>query len=456
MNNNLDKLINPIILNEYITDQKITGKWGEVSWLFHIYRNRYFKKGLNLISLCYFVMGKPDELYSKQRGRTQKNYEIEYQKKIEKYINGLKNIIKKNKTIKLYTTIRIYCDYSSIHLVEPFLRNKYVEIYYYFFPNFFNKNTLLHHQFFGTLTRYLPLFKLPNHNDGDWNSTIVLDIDTIFKDEPPVMKFFINKKNTPNLLFWNTSCKYLSQRLIFSSVIPPYFTVMSGLIMQKKPQDFEVFSDFLNNCLLKDCPKYEKMLKQYLQVDLNKRVFKGKLEYGVDEYFINNHFLQKCYIDKNSPFLEVFIREKGIPLSSWILTIRTYKPEFKDPELAMKFYHFLLATFSKDFEIPKYNSIYELIEIIYNELFHNPKYFNVQYKKENYEKLYEVVKKIGPEKLGMPKNIMQCLKRFTNFHPDDMVIKLVKPKPKYPDFSEKIVDIIKIKTPNTPKEPNSN
>jgi len=445
MNKNLiNKILKPIPITEFITEEKILDKWNNLESLFIIYRNRYFKKGLNLISLCYFLIDKPDELYAKQRGRSLKEYEEEHKKKIQKYNDGIKTIIKKNKKNKLFTTIRIYCDYSSIKQVEPFLRNKFVEIYYYFIPNFFNQTSLVHHGFFGTLMRYLPLFKLTKHNEGEWNTTIILDIDTIFKDEPPIMKYFINKKKTPNLLFWNTNCKYLSPRLIWSNTTPPYFTVMSGLIMQKRPQDFKIFSDFLNNCLLKDCPSYEKMLKLYLQTNLNKRILKGKLEYGVDEYFINNFFLKKCYIEENKEFLETFIRENGLPIKSWLLTMRTYNPEIKDEKLLTEFLHFVITIFSVDFKIPPYKNLQELLDIIFKEFFHNPKYFTVKYPKEVYEKLYKVVEKIGPEKLNMPKSILQCLKRSTENYPDDIIIKLVKPNPKYPEFKETFVEKIRI------------
>ena len=105
---------------------------------------------------------------------------------------------------------------------------------------------------------------------------------------------------------------------------------------------------------------------------------------------------------------------------------------------------FIIKTFTIDFTIPKYVTVYDLIEIIYNELFHNPKYFNIYYKKSDYVKLYKIVKKIEPKTLEMPDNILFCLKRYTDYYPKDMVVKIVKPNKKYPNFTEDIYDFIKI------------
>ena len=440
----LGKIMMPMEIIGNIVNERILGKWGNIPYFFNIYRNRYFKKGINLISLSYFSMDKPDALYAEQRGIKLEEYEKVYKKKKERYINGLKTIIKKNKKEKLYTTIRIYCDYSSIELVKNFLRNKYVEVYYYFIPPFFDYEKMVHFQFYGTLMRYLPLFKIKYHNNNEWENTIILDVDTIYKDEPPIIRYFINKKKLSNLLFMNTSCNYLSPRIGHFNTNLPYFSIMSGLIIQKKTQDFKIFINFLNNCLLKKCYHYETFLQKYLLTNLNNRVFNGKLEYGVDEYFINIYFLKKLYIDKNNNFLEVFIKEKKFPLNNWIINIKKYQIKFSHPKVVEKFLKFIIKTFTIDFTIPKYVTVYDLIEIIYNELFHNPKYFNIYYKKSDYVKLYKIVKKIEPKTLEMPDNILFCLKRYTDYYPKDMVVKIVKPNKKYPNFTEDIYDFIKI------------
>ena len=441
--NDLNNIMNPIKMNEHISEEKIIDKFGDINCYFHIYRNKYFKKGINLISVSYFLMENVDEIYSKQKGKTVEQHQLEHHKKIQLYFNGLKTIIKKNKNINLFTTIRIYCDISTAKYVESFLFDKFVEVYVYYFPDFFDTKKMVHFGFFGTLIRYLPLFNLQYHNNGDWKSTTILDIDTIFKDEPKVMKYFLNKKETPNLLFWNKNCYYLTPRLAWMDINPPYFSIMSGLIMQKVPQNFEIFSDFLNNCLLKHCPQYEKMLSKYLQINLNKRIFKGKLEYGVDEFFINTYFLNKFYIQSNQEFLEVFIRDNGFPLKEWFLTLKLYKQPINNPKLLTEFLLFILAIFTKDFKLPPYKNVNDLIDIIYNEFFGNQKYYNMKYPQKFYEKLVEVVEKIGPQEINMPENILICLKRSVKLFPNDIIIKSVKPHPQYPKFSEKIINKIR-------------
>ncbi len=44
----------------------------------------------------------------------------------------------------------------------------------------------------------------------------------------------------------------------------------------------------------------------------------------------------------------------------------------------------------------------------------------------------------------MPKKILFCLERFVDSHPEDIVIKIVNPNPKYPEFTEKLLDKIRI------------
>lgn len=443
----LQKIMNPIQMNEHINEENISGKWGEVKWFFHIYRNRYFKKGVNLISLNFFMMENIDEVYSAQKGKTLENHKKNHIEKIKKYTIGLDKIIRNNKKINLYTTVRIYCDVTSAHLVEKYLRNKYVEIYVYFFPDFFDSNNLIHYGFFGTLVRYLPLFKLEKHNEGEWNTTTILDIDIKYFDEPILMKYFMNKKQTPNIMFRNRACYYMIPRLKYMNLELPYFSVISNFIIQKQPQKLEIFTDFLNNCLLKSCPQYDKLLVQYFdfksnkKINLSKRPLQGKLEYGVDEYFINAYFIKKCYFDNNKEILEVFVRDNRFQFYEWISYLKNEK--IKNPELLEKFL-LVLMKISVDKTITGYKNIGELIEKINNYLyFGNKEHFKKEYSDSYFKQIYDIISKIGPDKLNMPDNILLCLKRYTNKVNDKLVVRIVKPNPKYPEFKEDIFSIIR-------------
>jgi len=77
----LGKIMMPMEIIENIVNERILGKWGNIPYFFNIYRNRYFKKGINLISLSYFSMDKPDALYAEQRGIKLEEYEKENKKK---------------------------------------------------------------------------------------------------------------------------------------------------------------------------------------------------------------------------------------------------------------------------------------------------------------------------------------------------------------------------------------
>ena len=444
---NKKRLFEPLT-NNY-QEKMINGDWDGIKWFFHIYRSNNFKKGDNLISVSYFIKHSADDIYSYQRGKkNKKNYEKEHEEKIKKYEKGIKDIIEESKKLSLNVNVRIYCDITSIHNVEKFLVYDNIELYFYIFPDFFDIKNLCHYGFFGTLIRYFPLFKLDFHNNEEYFTTTIMDIDTNFYNEGLLMNFYINKlksdKNLPNIIYKNRACYYVSPRVIHMDLDTIYFSVISSFIIQHKPQPFDCFIDFIKNCLIKPCKKFEYLLEKYLPFNLTKRPLGGRLEYGVDEFFMNVFFMKKNYFDKNLPILEIFLSDKSFGVNEWLYELLSASNlKIKNPDLVIKFLFLVVKLFfPKNYKVPKFNDVYELIKIIGNE-FYDKKYYTKVYPENKYRKVIDFVEKYGPEELNMPKQILVCLERSIERNPFKTIIRIVKPDPVYPKFKEEFFDEVK-------------
>jgi len=143
---NLKKIVSPIHLNN-ITMERFQGRWDNVQWMFNIYKNSQFKKGKNLVSLSYFLLREIDDVYSFARGKKLEEYKKEHAQKIQTYNKGLKTIINTCSKSNLDITVRIYCDITTIDLLQDFLRFPNVELFYYFIPKLFEGETMSHYGF---------------------------------------------------------------------------------------------------------------------------------------------------------------------------------------------------------------------------------------------------------------------------------------------------------------------
>ena len=438
----VDKILNPIRKNVHLTSEVIYGNWDDIKWGFNIFRNKEFKAGKNLVVFSFFLLKEVTNVYSFQR-KEKENFKSVYDEKLRSYFRGVKSIIKNSKKANLDITVRIYCDITTARNVAKYLFEKNVEIFVYYFPQFFDHKDLVHFSFFGTIVRYLPLFKIKKHNDDNWNTVTITDIDTPFINELKLLRYYLeNQENLPNIFFRNKSCYYLIPRLIFLKMKPPCFSIISSFILQRKPQDPNILIHFLSQCLLLSCQEYNNVVKKYIPLNLSKQPLKGRLEYGVDEYFINFHFLKKAYIDENKDLLEAFIKDKDNIFYRWITLLESYKPTFKKPELVETFIKIAVKLFfSENYKLPEYKNTNELIKIFSDE-YKKQDILLTKTTKDKYEKLIEVIKKIGPENLFMPDTIFPCIERQPYLISNENVIRIVKPNPKYPDFVETNVKII--------------
>jgi len=436
-------------MQENITNEKLIGKWGKINYFFNIYKNKKFSKGTNLISLSFFMLKEVDELYAYQRRKTSKEeFAQQHKEKVKKYLSGIDNIIDKVKNQEIDYTIRIYCDITTIKYLQKYLTQTNIELYMYFFPQFFVND---HHiGFFGTLMRYLPLFKLENHNEREWTTTTVMDLDIDFTNELAVMKYYLNRIKmghiVPNLLFQTGSCYFTNTRQKYIKMYPSVFAIISSFFMQRDVQDFGIFRDFLEDLLKDKFYDYNRVLDLYLGDKKKGRLMKGRLEYGVDEYFINKIFLQKLYLDKNEPFFEVLVgNTMGYGLVQWLSDLRMENRKIENPQLLEQFLKVYVAFFMPDYEIQPYKNIKDMIEQI-GEDSYRMKIMWKQLDVRKFDKLIEIIKKIKPYNLNMHKNMIVCMERSLKFPHNKVSIILVRPIGKYPRYEEKLVNVINIKS----------
>lgn len=417
-----------IDINLY-NEKVIFGEWYNIKYRFHILRNNNFKKNKNLISASLFKLPYVDEVYASQKNISLEELRREHQSKSNGYITGLNNIILKTNDIN----IRIYCDNTSVSIVEKYLNNKNVEIVYFYFEQFYNFESDCHYGFFGTLMRYIPLFNFDEF-DNKWDNVIVIDLENNFYNVRKLINNFL-KKSVTNLIFWSRPCYYLSSRVYAMEHDFKKFSIISSFLMQKKQQDKKIFQSFLLNLLIGD-DVYDRTLRKYLNIDFSIRYFGGRLEYGVDEYFINYYFFNECYIKKNLPFNIIFSRDVAGGILEWIKNIRFSLPKktIKNPDITKKFLEIIIEIFfPKNMILPEDN--------IDNQIYWTAeKYYllNLQYlqrkidQTDEINKLYNKILEKEFNELdlyddyifGLGLNVLLSNNFYTNF--------LIRPNEKYP------------------------
>jgi len=288
----------------------IKGKWDNVDYHFTEYKNDNFVKKPHLISVSLFFLNELSASYCKMKCMTMDFVKREYEKKKNLYMKGLDEIVQNMED----TNLRIYCDTSSLEVSQKYLDNEFVEVVEYDFPQLRDN-----YGFFGTLMRYIPLFNFSQF-ENKWKTVCVLDLDNSFIRSLPMINYF--KENwRSNLAFWTRPCYYMCPRMFAIPVEPNEFSIISSFIIQRKQQDRLVFEDFLNEFILRDNEEYREKRMMYLGEE------GSRLEYGVDEYFINGYFLQKCYYDMNKPFNVIMHRDVFGGVLEWLKYMRFMFPK---------------------------------------------------------------------------------------------------------------------------------
>ena len=300
----------------------VKGKWQDVDYHFVEYKNDEYSKKEHLISVSFFFLDIISENYAKMKCMSMDYMKNEYKKKKDSYKKGLDEICQNCND----SNLRIYCDTSSLEVAQKYLEYDFVEVVWYDFPQLRDN-----YGFFGTLMRYIPLFNFSQF-DNRWKTVCVLDLDNSYLRSLSMINYF--KQNArSNMAFWTRPCYYLSPRMYVIPVEPNCFSIISSFIMQRTQQDKRVFEDFLNECILEEDGAYNLARFKYLGEE------GGKLEYGVDEYFINGYFLQKCYYDEGMPFNAIMHRDVFGGILEWLKYMRFMYPkvEIKDEEAVKQF-----------------------------------------------------------------------------------------------------------------------
>ena len=289
-----------------------------VTYTLEQYAQENFEKRRHLISVSYFFLENVNAIYAAQKCMTLEEMQQEYEKKKQYYKKGLDDICR---DCGNDTNVVIFCDSSSYDDAEKYLEYSHVMIMKYEFPQF--KKGDYHAGFFGTLMRYIPLFEMEDFPDV-WETTTVLDLDNHFAPSKKLMDYW--KKNAKtNLIFWTRPMYYLAPRMYNIPMKIRNYSIISSFMMQKNRKDAGIFFRFINECLLKDDAEYMECLANYLPIK-GKREFSGKLEYGVDEYFINKCFLGDYY-GNGEQFEVIMYREVFGGMLEWMKHMRYMRPK---------------------------------------------------------------------------------------------------------------------------------
>jgi hypothetical protein len=178
----------------------------------------------------------------------------------------------------------------------------------------------------------------------------------------------------------------------------------------------------------------------------------GRLEFGVDEFFMNEFFLKGYYYKNNLDIMLNTVGDCGGGITDWIFYLIMNHVKLDKPELVEQFLKvFISLFFPPNYQIPEYSSVYDLINIIDKYMYKKDKgkkyqFYRVIHEKEKYDKLIEIIRKIGPENLNMNPKIYYCIEKTAIAEPEAIVIKIIKPNPKYPAFKEEHIKTIQFNT----------
>ena len=199
-------------------------------------------------------------------------------RKIDEYYT---NFIKSMDNLKGRDFVsRLFYDKSVEDLVLP-LEGRYpqLEAIYYFFPDFCKNG--YHMGTFGTLVRFIPLFKKSAAYQ------IISDIDHFIDISQIKRDIAACQKNKADYSFWILDSIYLDEnRYICRGKIPERAILANFTKAPTADLNIHIFVDFLiriKNCDLEIKNWYEKNKKKALPED-------GFFIYGIDEMFLN------CYI----------------------------------------------------------------------------------------------------------------------------------------------------------------
>lgn len=229
-------------------------------------------------------------------------------KNFQKYLGGLTNLVDyihhqhKDFTVRLFIDNSIYQDKNLFTLLQKLD----MEIVVYSCPNFMIKDQY-HYGLFGTLVRFFPLFDFPNNDayiviiqDSDFvqnklNSLfqfiLTLDLQNIDRD------FYIMKLS-------HLSYDFPAHPILYKNIINMYTNAQAFVGISRVHS--AVLTDYLHSVKNNSGDTIFSYFYGTGKFNKTDTAFMGShnFMYGVDEYFMNNHFM-KYLIDHKMPFINI-------------------------------------------------------------------------------------------------------------------------------------------------------
>ncbi len=230
------------------------------------------KKDYHIVSVSYF--SKKDKSAEKKK----------------KYFDGLKKLYFLMRKILPNYTLRVYCDESVISNILSFyhkVNKDHIEIFEYNIPILHESNNhTIHKGTTGTLWRFLPLLKTKIHH---CDKKLVLDIDTFYNDMYlKLIKNIEEKDEKIYFMYRSHPYYYQSKRLSCVEGVVDFEYLVAHFIYQSNEVDYSIFSNFL-----------ERYFVNISNINKNKIMKKcemiSEFEYGIDELFMNEYFLEKQF-----------------------------------------------------------------------------------------------------------------------------------------------------------------
>lgn len=218
---------------------------------FELLFNIDYNKKVNILSTCFFKMGKH-----------YKNFLI--------YLNGLKKIIRMLEKQDRYV-LRIFIDKNIKEDKEIFKvlkSSEKVQIVVFKCHKYMEGN--YHIDVFGALVRLFPIF---NFKNNDAENVIVIDIDLNNEDTKTLKKILYYKTQKIQIIG-----KGMINNLLIMKLKPHFFCGLIGFYNYK--YDRKIITNFISNAQsIVDKGIYNKREKTF--------------GYGTDELFLNNYFIYK-------------------------------------------------------------------------------------------------------------------------------------------------------------------
>jgi hypothetical protein len=254
-----------------LPDYKIRDVIGGIVHYFDVYNRKQSDTTKYLITTVFF----------KIPGTDQESFDT-------KYMHNFKTLVE-DVGIKLpQFKLRVYCDDTIFKDIAYILANKYVEIFKYHIPRFYDKQSKAHFSNIGSMVRFLPMFNLANHTA---EIVVNLDIDnSIFTTSKIIMRCIRENQN----LCYRTRYCYSVLKRTYRYFEYEYPIIASFIYINTKLLRLSagILAEFYTKCILSNDRRYTSYIDYVSSVSL---IPIGKYDYGVDEYFLNTYLLRHIY-----------------------------------------------------------------------------------------------------------------------------------------------------------------